>query len=144
MKRLLTPQVGRTIYAMETTLTGGRDYVLVSDADGYANTLVLTGKLTPLAVNEKIIWLPDEAKLSELKEVLNEYTKTNVWNPEDEPYEQYIANAYIYAAEAYTSELNNKGKEAQGEAEAPTEKQTTGGRKKATTEPAPEKHAATE
>ena len=127
MKRLLTPQVGRSMFAMETTLTGGRDYVLVSDADSYANTLVLTGKLVPLSVNEKIVWLPEEANLADLKDVLNEYTNSNPWKPEDSSYEEYIANAYLFAAEAYTSELNNKGKE-----EVAEEKPATGGRKKAT------------
>lgn len=110
MKRLLTPLIGTTLYAMSTTLTGGRDYVLVSEDDSYASNLVLNQKLTALATGENIVLLPDEANLDDLNAIVTSYKVSKPWDKAKESYEEYIANAYRFAAEAYTAEL-------QGEAE---------------------------
>lgn len=111
MKRLLTPIIGKTIHAMDATLTGGRDYVLVSEQDSYAANLVLNQKLTALATGENMVLLPDEANLETLNSIVISYKVSNPWKPEEQTYEDYVANAYRYAAEAYTAELNGEAQE---------------------------------
>lgn len=111
MKRLLTPLIGTTLYAMSATLTGGRDYVLVSEDDSYASNLVLNQKLTALATGEKIVLLPDEANLDDLNAIVTSYKVSKPWDKEKESYEEYTANAYRFAAEAYTAELNGEAQE---------------------------------
>lgn len=105
MKRLLTPPLGVAMYASGITLLGGRDYVLVAVDDSYASNLVLNQKLQVLAVGENPVLLPDSAHLEELKNIVTEYKVSNAWDVKKETYEEYIANAYRYAAEAYTTIL---------------------------------------
>lgn len=107
MKRLLTPIVGTSVYLAGTTLTGGRDYVLVQENDDYANMLILQQRLTVLATGDKAVMLPEEAQFSVLEEILTEHLVANKWNPAGaSDYEEHLANAYRFAAESYTSELN--------------------------------------
>lgn len=130
MKRLLTPVLGLTYSLGGFALTGGRDYVLVSENDSFVNNLVAREKLTPL-VNDKgaPIKLPDSANQEDLRAIYTEKADSSPWNPEEEAYEDYVANTYRFAMEAYAAELEaNEEKEGEGEG---TEKPLTAAQKRA-------------
>jgi len=151
MKRLLTPAVGRTLSINGLTLTGGRDYLLGYKDDAYLNGLVSQGKLTILtqAGSPEAFEVPDEAVRETLDEIYRGQRASKPWVPDEETFEEYVANTYRFAVEAYTAELENGGEEGEDEAAGDTgqvqEKPLTAAQKRAlAAKEAAEKEAAAE
>lgn len=128
MKRLVTPKANTTLQIYGHTLTGGRDFLLTSEVDSYIANQLQIQRLTVLSIKDNPILLPDNAKSEVLEQIVREQKKSKPWNPKEEKYEQYISNVYIFAAEAYASELN-------GESEVEEKPKTS---RKTTQEPKPQ------
>lgn len=119
MKNLLTPKTGSSRYFAGRLLTGGRHYVLVSEADSFAKRQVLLGDVELLeGTDGKAVTLPDSASDVELKNILADYMTTNPWVAEESTYEEYVADCYRFSAAAYSSELNGETEESEEEKRA--------------------------
>ena len=106
MKRLVTPPVGKVRMIGTRTLTGGVDYIVASDKDTEVNNLVGLGFLNFLMTPEgKLVTLPDSASATVFNEIVEETVETRPWDKEVESYSEYCSNIQIFAAEAYTAEL---------------------------------------
>ena len=111
MKKLVTPAENSARYFSGKLLTGGHHYVLVSEADSYASRQISLGVVEALTVGDVVVKLPEEAVESVLNGIVEEYIQTKPWNKDESTYAEYRANAYIYAAEAYSSELKGESLE---------------------------------
>ena len=112
MKKLVTPAEGSARYFAGKLLTGGHHYALVSEADTYAARQITLGEVEVLTAGDTVVRLPDAAQEQVLKEIVQDYLKTNIWDKNEQSYVEHIADAYRFGAEAYTSELNGESEEA--------------------------------
>lgn len=112
MKKLVTPAEGSARYFAGKLLTGGHHYALVSEADTYAARQITLGEVEVLTAGDTVVRLPDVAQEQVLKEIVQDYLKTNIWDKNEQSYVEHIADAYRFGAEAYTSELNGESEEA--------------------------------